>query len=172
MGYFSAELLAAVTILIYTGMKRRKNPHLSRLLLLDDTLLDNIKALNFSVMANNESAAASSERVTEFLEQTELSPAKIMRIGMAVEEIVVLVREHANIGDSEYIDFRIFNKASSEQIFLRVRYGGRDFNPIKYVYAHFDDDESDAFGMNIIMKLTENITYNRTLGVNNLILEI
>ncbi|MDR0974273.1 MAG: hypothetical protein LBL80_01120 [Ruminococcus sp.] len=172
IGYFTAEFLAAITILIYAHFKRRKNSQLSRLLLLDENKLKDIKSLNFSVMANNESAVTSSEKITEFLEENELPPKKIMRISMAVEEIVVLVKEHAEITETEYIDFRVFLILSSDKTYLRVRYGGKDFNPVKYGYAHIDDDDSDAFGMNMLLKLTEDVIYSRTLGVNNLLLEI
>jgi hydroxymethylglutaryl-CoA reductase len=55
---------------------------------------------------------------------------------------------------------------------MQVRYGGKDFNPVKYSYQHIDDDESDAMGLNMILMITENVIYNRMLGVNNLILEI
>ncbi|MDR0904201.1 MAG: hypothetical protein LBM59_06175 [Ruminococcus sp.] len=172
IGYFSAELLAMITLLIYTHVKRKKNPELSRFLLLDNRKLQGIKSKNFSVPASNESAVLASENITEFLEESELPIKKVMRVGMAVEEIVVLVQSHANINDDEYIDFRVFKKTDSETVFLRVRYGGKDFNPVKYSYTHFDDADSDAFGMNVLLKLTDNVTYSRTLGVNNLLLEI
>jgi Na+-driven multidrug efflux pump/anti-sigma regulatory factor (Ser/Thr protein kinase) len=172
IGYFTAELFAIITIFIYTFIKRKNDPELSRFLLLDGKKLKGIKSENFSVVASEESAVFSSEKITEFLEETDLPPKKIMRVSMAVEEIVVLVKTHAKIDDSEYIDFRIFKNVNSETIFLRVRYGGRDFNPVKYSYKHYDDDDSDAFGMNMLLKLTDNVTYSRTLGVNNLLLEI
>jgi anti-sigma regulatory factor (Ser/Thr protein kinase) len=171
-GYFTAEFFAIITIFIYTFIKRKNNPELSRFLLLDGEKLKDIKSENFSVVASEESAVSASEKITEFLEEGELPPKKIMRVGMAVEEIVVLVKTHAKIDDSEYIDFRIFKNVNSETVFLRVRYGGQDFNPVKYSYKHYDDDDSDAFGMNMLLKLTDNVTYSRTLGVNNLLLEI
>ncbi|MDR0987325.1 MAG: hypothetical protein LBL98_06520 [Ruminococcus sp.] len=172
IGYFSAELLAIITISVYTHIKRKKNPLLSRFLLLDEGKLKDISSKNFSVTAAVDSAVLASEKITEFLEESEIPMKKIMRVSMAVEEIVLLVKTHADIDEDEYIDFRIFKYSSSDIVFLRVRFGGKDFNPVKYSYAHFDDDESDAFGMNMLLKLTDNVTYSRTLGVNNLLLEI
>jgi Na+-driven multidrug efflux pump/anti-sigma regulatory factor (Ser/Thr protein kinase) len=174
IGYFLAEVFALVSIFLYTYIKRKKNPQLSRLLLLDNDKLKNLISENFSVMATDESAVFASEKITEFLEESEIPPKKIMRISMAVEEIVMLVRGHAysKLTEKEYIDFRVFHNKETEKVFLRVRYGGRDFNLIKYSYAHFDDDDSDAFGMNMLLKLTSDAAYSRTLGVNNLLLEI
>ncbi|MDR0943126.1 MAG: hypothetical protein LBM41_01180 [Ruminococcus sp.] len=174
IGYFLAEAFALVSIFIYAYVKRRKNPQLSRLLLLDGDKIKNIISKNFSVTATDESAVTASERITEFLEENEFPPKKIMRISMAVEEIVMLVRGHAysKSSEKEYIDFRIFHNKNDEKMFLRVRYGGKDFNLIKYSYSHFDDDDSDAFGMNMLLKLTSDAAYSRTLGVNNLLLEI
>jgi Na+-driven multidrug efflux pump len=172
VGFLLAEVFALVSIFIYTYIKRRKNPTLSRFLLLDSDKLKNLISENFSVMATDESAVFASEKITEFLEGSEMPPKKIMRISMAVEEIVLLVRNHSKIIEKEYIDFRIFHNKETEKIFLRVRYGGRDFNLIRYCYSHFDDDDSDAFGMNMLLKLTTDAAYSRTLGVNNLLLEI
>jgi Na+-driven multidrug efflux pump/anti-sigma regulatory factor (Ser/Thr protein kinase) len=171
VGYFSAELIAFIVILVYTAIKRRKNPNLSRLLLLDNNAVRDIKALDFSVPGNIAAGAEASERISLFLEETDLPPKSIMRISMAVEEIVALVCSHAALKMNEFIDIRIIKK-NDEALFMRLRYGGRDFNPVKYCYRHFDDDDSDAFGMNLVLKLTNDVTYNRLLGVNNLILEI
>jgi Na+-driven multidrug efflux pump/anti-sigma regulatory factor (Ser/Thr protein kinase) len=167
VGMISAEVFGFLSILIYSALKRRKNHKLSRFLLLDED--NRVSSLDFSVKADEKSAAEASERITQFTEEAGLPIKTVMRIGMAVEEIVVLVCAHAGIKD-EFIDFRIFR--NTEKLFLRVRYGGGDFNPVKYSYEHFDDNESDALGMNIVMKLTENATYTRTLGVNNVIFEI
>jgi Na+-driven multidrug efflux pump/anti-sigma regulatory factor (Ser/Thr protein kinase) len=171
VGYFAAEFIAFGAIIAYTALKRRKNPNLSRLLLLDDEAIRDIKALDFSVPGNIEAGAEASERISLFLEETDLPPKSIMRISMAVEEIVALVCSHAALKINEFIDIRIIKK-TDEALFMRLRYGGRDFNPVKYCYQHFDDDDSDAFGMNLVLKLTNDVTYNRLLGVNNLILEI
>jgi Na+-driven multidrug efflux pump/anti-sigma regulatory factor (Ser/Thr protein kinase) len=170
IGFLSAELLALLSILSYTYVKKRVNPNLSRFLLLDSDKLADITSENFSVKADDESAVKASEKITSILEESELPPKTIMRLSMAVEEIVVLVRVHAKIPETEYIDFRIVN--DKKKIYLRVRYGGRDFNIVRYSYEHFDDDSSDAFGMNMLLKLTSNAAYNRALGVNNLLLEI
>jgi Na+-driven multidrug efflux pump/anti-sigma regulatory factor (Ser/Thr protein kinase) len=172
IGYFLAEVFALFSIFIYTYIKRKKNPQFSRLLLLDNDKLTDLISENFSVPATDEAAVFASEKVAEFLEDGEIPPKKIMRLSMAVEEIVTLVRTHAKITEKEYIDFRIFHNKETEKVFLRVRYGGRDFNLIKYSYSHFDDDDSDAFGMNMLLKLTSDAAYSRTLGVNNLLLEI
>jgi Na+-driven multidrug efflux pump len=172
VGFFLAEVFALVSIFIYTYVKRKKNPNLSRLLLLDNDKLKDLISENFSVLATDESAVFASEKITQILEDSEIPPKKVMRLSMAVEEIVLLVRNHAKITEKEYIDFRIFHNKNTENVFLRVRYGGKDFNLIKYSYAHFDDDDSDAFGMNMLLKLTSDAAYSRTLGVNNLLLEI
>jgi Na+-driven multidrug efflux pump len=170
-GFLSAEIIAFASIVIYTKIKRKKNPNLSKFLLLDSDEIKDISALNFSVQNTADSAAKASEKISDFLEDSDIPPKTVMYISMAVEEIVLLVGVHAGLKIEDYIDIRIF-KTAAGSLFMRFSYGGRDFNPVKYCYKHFDDDESDAFGMNLIMRLTQNAYYNRMLGVNNIVLEI
>jgi Na+-driven multidrug efflux pump/anti-sigma regulatory factor (Ser/Thr protein kinase) len=184
IGYFCAEFIAFASLLIYTARKHKRNPNLSRFLLLNNSELKYIRSLDFSVKCTEEEAASASEKVSAFLEEADLPMKDILRISMAVEEIVVLVCAHADNRQrkfgfgakkktDEYIDIRIFRNIQNAQsgFSMRVRYGGKDFNPIKYCQKHADDD-SDALGMNIVLKLAKNVHYSRTLGVNNVLLEI
>jgi Na+-driven multidrug efflux pump len=172
-GFLCAEIIAFVSIFTYAAIKRRKNPNLSKYLLLDSKEIEDISALNFSVQNTADSAAKASEKIADFLEEDGLlPPKKIMHLSMAVEEIVILVGVHAGLSVEDFIDVRIFT-GLGDRFFMRFSYGGRDFNPITYCAKHKDDeDDSDTLGMNLIMRLTKNAVYNRMLGVNNIILEI
>jgi O-antigen/teichoic acid export membrane protein len=142
-----------------------------------------ITAIDFSVLVNSEAAVNASEKISEFCDSADISPKQAMSISLAIEEIIMLVSEHS-FGQNallnkpnEYLDMRIVkipptSKNSESKVIMRIRYGGQQFNPLRYAYSHIDDIGSDALGMNIILKLTENMIYNRSFGVNNLMIEV
>ena len=49
---------------------------------------------------------------------------------------------------------------------LRIRNAGRQFNPLEYYEAHRDD--MDTLGIQLVLKLAEDVRYQRTFGVNTL----
>jgi Na+-driven multidrug efflux pump/anti-sigma regulatory factor (Ser/Thr protein kinase) len=164
------EFLTIITIFIVAKIMRAKNPHIGSLLL-DTTLLEGIKFIDFSVENTNESAVYASQKIGDFCEESGIMPKQTMAISLAIEEIVVLITNHAtNSGKKELIDIRIIRTASG--IIMRIRDGGNQFNPIEYNNLHGEELESDALGIAMITKITKKVEYNRTFGINNLILEI
>lgn len=129
--------------------------------------------LEFSVDLDNESVDNAGQRIAEFLEDKEKLPPKVtMAIPLALEEILALIKDHANTKDNTESDVRI--AIGGEDIMLRIRCGGEIFDPIKY-YNNRKETlsaeellEDDSLGIMILTNLCKEIKFERTFGVNNL----
>ena len=115
-----------------------------------------------------------SERMAEFCEQNELDPSLAMMLPLAIEEMLVLVNEHCfEHNDKMYSDVRIV--ISNEELLLRIRCGGKLFDPIadyRKRTAGMSEEEllmDESLGIRMVTQMAKTVSFRRTLGVNNLI---
>ena len=130
--------------------------------------------LSFSVPGNKEGAVTASEKMERFCEENDMDPRFAMSLPLAIEELLVVMCEHC-LGENEnrYADVRI--KIDAEGIVLRIRCGGRIFDPIQWYNDHratMSREEllgDDTLGIRLISRKAKEIKFKRTMGVNNLI---
>ena len=112
--------------------------------------------------------------MAEFCEKQELDPSLAMMLPLAIEEMLVLVNEHCfEHNEKMFADVRI--QISEEELLLRIRCGGKLFDPIadyRRRTADMSEEEllmDESLGIRMVTQMANSVTFRRTLGVNNLI---
>ncbi len=154
-------------------------PHYSRkgysgIFLQDLSAEKNGNYISFAVKTNPVSITDSVEKISDFCKQNDLTKKEIMLVRLSMEEMLMSISEHCfeNIPD-EVMDVRILivKKSEDVMIILRIRNGGKLFNPIDYFEKLSEEDPmamGDALGIAMIVNAADAIHYKTTFGVNNL----
>lgn len=150
------------------------NEHLNGMLMLDDRYEEEDRYLAFTVENTAAAAADASEKITLFCREKEMSSKASMTIGLAVEEMLLIIFEHCLSGrEGQYADVRIMRM--DREIILHMRCAGRLFDPITYYKEKKAEAlqrgevlEDDSLGIEMIVKQAQDVTFSRTFGTNNL----
>lgn len=154
------------TLLVWLGVTRllSRRPHTSRYLLTDTTLDESGRILNFSLGSDDADICDASERITGFCEDNGMAMKEVMRVSLAIEELMTLI-SHVNVPSPVRFDIRVFSLQGV--IGIRVRYDGRDFNPME------GDENDDAYlGVRLLRALQVTVEYARIFGKNSLMILI
>ena len=174
--FWIAELLAFACVVALSAVYRRKNKYRSRLLLLDTEAEKKGTHMSFSVNNNAESITGNAADINAFCEANSLNPRQTMTISLAIEEMLIMICEHCfEKNSSDTVDIRIL--IYEKKIILRIRNGGKAFNPVAYyeqesAKGQDKPEEMDSLGVGMIVKLAETVDYRNTFGVNNLAIVI
>ncbi|MDR0857792.1 MAG: hypothetical protein LBN97_02040 [Oscillospiraceae bacterium] len=158
--FWLAELLTLIIALILGEIIRRKNPYISRLLLLDTTIESEGHSIALSVKDTDEEIAASAALISEFCEANDISPKRTNAISLAAEEMLVLIKAHTTVGNTASLRVTTIQGV----VVLRIRNFGGVYNPL----SEYDDDDMDFLGLKLVKNMAEIISYQRTFGANNL----
>lgn len=154
MFLFFGEILSLLFWFIATGISHKDK---SRYLLLDNALERSGRVINFSVDGDTENICGAAGKITDFCADSGMSPRQTMRISLAMEEIMMLIA-NKNENTVEF-DLRVYSL--QDVIGIRIRYGGRDFNPLVY-----SEGDEEYMGVQIIKNMCELTVYQRTFGTN------
>jgi Na+-driven multidrug efflux pump len=176
--WFSFTVSEAATFLILWATVRRvlvKEPDLQGILLINQNSAAKSQSISFSVANNTEAIMGSSEKIGEFCESAALTPKQAMMVSLAIEEILLLLTEHAfSNGNKHFIDVRIY--VGDEDIIMRFRCDGKKFNPITYYQTELQNaaelNLGDSMGLQLISKSVKQVEYTTNFGLNNLIIKI
>jgi len=134
-------------------------------------LYDDIKYASYDISIDNniDNAALVSKEIIDFSIKNGASNRDAQVIGIAAEEIIANTIYYGyNKQKQNYIDVNL--KIIDDKMLLRIRDDGLPFDPTKY---EFDDNNNySTSGINLIKKLTNDITYMRVLSLNNTIISI
>ena len=124
---------------------------------------------DLSVTGSDEQAVSVSERIIDYCINYGLSPKKAKMLGLGAEEIV------SNIGKYGYKnrndrDIDVCLSHTNGRYYLRIRDDGIPFDPTAYVPQ--EDENSKTGGLELLKKLSINMTYMRVISLNNTIFEI
>lgn len=162
----AAELFSALTWVAAAGLYTRKNSHLSPLLLLDETWEKEGRVLDFSVQTDAASICDASEKISDFCQSNALSVKQAMRVSLAIEELMVVLRDRCMDGcETESMDLRAF--AVPEEIGIRIRCAGKAYNPVDPRELKINSEE--FMGISMIMGMVQKTRYQRTFGVNSIL---
>lgn len=90
--------------------------------------------------------------------------------GLITEELAIFLAEHGfNDGRLHNINARLV--AKGDNLIIRMRDDCKPFNLTEYYKALTESRERNA-GLSIIMKLSKDVQYTNTLGMNNLIVRV
>ena len=105
-----------------------------------------------------------SEKIQLFCIDNGVEKKITMRISLAIEEILAVITQ---MNESVIIDFDIRVFAIQGVNGIRIRYNGVDFNPLE-----IPEDDERYLGVMMISNLSENVEYNKVLGLNSMIIII
>jgi Na+-driven multidrug efflux pump/anti-sigma regulatory factor (Ser/Thr protein kinase) len=169
ISFFCAEALCFLCAAVISLWYRRKNPLLSPFFLIDRKLERTGKFISLSIHNDPVDIVDRACGLIEFGEQNGLDNMTQTAISLSVEELLLLVREHALKDDeSKSIDARLL--VSRDVVTLRLRYAGLRFNPFD-LPGQENEASEDLLGLTMVMSLAET-EYKNTLGVNNLVIRI
>jgi hypothetical protein len=180
--FWVAELLAFACTVALSAVCRRKDKYRSRLFLLDTEAEAKGRHMSFSVANSEESITSSAAEINGFCEANNLSPRQTMAISLALEEMLIMIcRRCFEKGSDDAVNVRIL--IYENRAILRIRNGGKVFNPVAYYEQESAKGQSgpdgmdapdgmetlsDSIGVGMIVKLAETVDYRNTFGVNNL----
>ena len=157
----SVVITWVIVAVISMASSGKKYP-LSGMLLLDDHLERENKVIDYSVAANVESVCDASERIKEFCLANNMDKKLIMRMGLAIEELLtVMIQKTSNL---KTIDMRSF--ALDDNTGIRIRCAGESFNP----FEHIDEDADFYMGISMLEKTATYVHHSYTLGMNTIII--
>ncbi|NLO41265.1 MAG: hypothetical protein GX115_17600 [Ruminiclostridium sp.] len=179
--WISFSVSEALTLIITALVVKRmllKETKLRGMLLLDHRDVDEGRYISFTVDTNQEAVVESSSKISSFCDKCELSPKQSMIIGLAIEEILLLMIQHVFADkENEAIDVKIFVR--DESTIMRFRCGGRKFNPLAYYQAEMKQDgeardmkADESMGLQLISKMAKQVDYSTNLGLNNIVVRI
>ena len=143
---------------VFGKLKKRKF-----FFLLDESMQKSGRSLCFSAEYNPEEISGASIRLQDFCDENGLSPKVSMAVSLSVEEMLTVLAEGASVREKK-ADVRVV--ISDENVILRVRSGGKRFNPMALV------NDEKYIGMRLIAGLAKKTEYQSALGVNTFVIFI
>ncbi len=143
------------------GIYHRRHPELTRFLLLDRSLEEEGRVINFSVEGDTEDICDASRRISEFCEENDMNVRQVMRISLAIEEIMTMIVQENNPGHVSF-DVRVFSL--QQEMGIRISYDGREYDP----FGLHAKGDMQYLGVDLIANMMRSVVYQRTFGVNTL----
>lgn len=157
-------LSEAVTVLLWwaaAGIYHRRHPELTRFLLLDRSLEKEGRVINFSVEGDTEEICDASRRISKFCEENDMNVRQVMRISLAIEEIMTMIVQENSPGHVS-LDVRVFSL--QQEMGIRISYDGREYDP----FGLHAKGDMQYLGVDLIANMMRSVVYQRTFGVNTL----
>lgn len=142
---------------------------------MDQTLEETGRVINFSVQGKEEAICDASSKITVFCEENGMLPKQVMRVSLAMEEMMTLI---LSVNQEKNVEFDLRVYSLQGVIGIRIRYSGREFNPLCRTEGNgqmCDDapgkeagDYDIYMGIRMIEDMVEEAMYQRTFGMNTI----
>ena len=159
-GLALSEIFSVIPVFILATVKKKKK-NCDSILLLPRHLFDCGSYLSRTVPPTSESISETAEMAGDFCAEHGLTPKQSMTVSLGIEEIMVLMAQHAIKDENDCLEFRLF--ITEYETILRLRCAGKWFNPLSY----HTEDELDNLGVKMLLKMASDISYSTNLGMNN-----
>ncbi len=163
-----AELSTAALWWCAVMLHHRRHPEDSLYLMTNLAHERSGRVLNFSVGPDVDEIVRASERISEFCAMNGMAARETLRLEMAMEEVMTLIRHVNDEKDGQDLRFDLRAYSVNGVRGIRIRYNGTAFNPFSFSPAAADMEEDLYMGVRMIQKMVELVTYQRTFGVNTL----
>ncbi len=173
---FTGEVLTLLFWYAATGIYHHSHNRCSRFLLMDNTLEETGRVINFSVQGEEEAICDASSKITVFCEENGMKPSQVMRVSLAMEELMTLILA-VNQPQGVEFDLRVYSLEGV--IGIRIRYSGKEFNPLCRTGNAAGGPGEGAqgqegagglddmyMGIRMIEDMVEAAMYQRTFGMN------
>lgn len=172
---FTGEVLTLLVWFMATGIYQHFHRRCSRFLLMDHTLEETGKVINFSVQGREEDICDASSKITVFCEENGMLPRQVMRVSLAMEEMMTLI---LSVNQEKGVEFDLRVYSLEGVIGIRIRYSGREFNPLcrtedKGQMGNGVPGKEEGLydmymGIRMIEDMVETAMYQRTFGMNTI----
>ena len=170
LGFVCGESITLALITLYVSIKNKKatiSPQ-AFALLPDDFGSDEANCFEVSIV-RPEDVIDVSTRAGNFCKEHGLDKKTSNSIALCIEEMANNIVSHGFRGRKDHsIDIRVMINDASPV--LRIRDNCMNFDPVKYLEMHEDDDPASHIGIRMVMKLVKDANYVNSLGLNNLTL--
>ena len=130
---------------------------------------DSDSLYDISIKSTEEEAVAVSEQLVECCEKNNIPGEVGSILGVAAEELAVNIARYGYRKSApNYIDINL--SKADDKLLLRIRDDGVPFNPTEY-----NSEEKDEFllsGIEMIRRISDNMSYTRVLNMNNTVIEV
>lgn len=172
LGFVCGESITLVCISLYVFAKNKKTEISAQAfaLLPEELGTSDEDCFEASIIKSEDVGRLSTDAV-EFCKGHGLKSKTGMVIGLCIEEMSNNIVENGfQDGKEHSIDIRVMIKENSTV--LRIRDNCHDFDPVKYLELHKNDDPAAHIGIRMVMKLVKSANYVYSLGLNNLTLTL
>lgn len=169
LAFLLGEVMTLLTIGLVLLIKNKKFAlSLNDLMMLDKSFGGDSKdRLEISIGNSMEEVMTISTGIYKFGANRNLSHETLNTLSLFIEELAGNVVRHAfKPGEMRWLDLTVMDKP--EKLIIRIRDNGSPFDPLAYL----SNGEMKGFGLLIVQKLVESITYRRNMGLNNLIIHL
>ena len=168
-GFFAglalSEIFCMITVFAFAFVTKKKEK-CDSVLLLKPYLFDCDDYLSRTIAGTPENISETAEMAGDFCSEHGLTPKQAMTVSLGIEEIMVLMAEHALEKGDDCLEFRLF--ITEYETILRIRCVGKWFNPLSYE----SEDALDNLGVQMLVKMASDVSYSTNLGMNNVKLTI
>ncbi len=172
--YILGELLSLIyiTIVVWIKSKRKFGSHASYVCLPDGFGAGPGEAVEMEITSVQDIPEAAIE-ATEFCMEKGESKRRAMYTALCIEEMANNIVKHGfEEGKDNRIDIRLVHKP--DELIIRIRDNCRGFDPVNYFELHKAsmDDPTKHIGIRMVFKMTKDVKYVNSLGLNSLTMKI
>lgn len=168
-----SEVAMTLTIAAIHLYKKRRNPALNAISLVDESGEKNNKYLAFSVENNTTAIMECVYAVKDFCRENNFGDRGRMKLELVLEELLTHVGSHAPANVP--LNIRFLMRGENE-LLVRIRFQGKAYNPLDELLARqvpgasADEPEldEDILGVSIANRVATKVDYQYTFGINNL----
>ncbi len=169
--FFGAgEFLTLLLTFLYVYLKTRKNPLVSRnLLMLDEHYFVPSEMTMEANVVTVEDAVQVSEEAAVFCKEKGQNLKGANRIALCIEEMASNVVQHGFTKDEKdhHLSVRLLNKEDAWVI--RFRDDCSAFDPVEYVPKR---EFGDKLGIGLVLKIADDVRYTYSMNLNNLTIQL
>ena len=172
LGFVCGETVTLICIVlaVFAANKKASFNTQSFAMLSDTFGIDQKDCFEASIV-KQEDVVDVSQKAADFCISHGLSMKISNLIALSTEEMANNIVVHGFKGKKDHsIDVRVMIKGGAPV--LRIRDNCVNFDPVKYLEMHENDDPAAHIGIRMVMKLVKDANYVNSLGLNNLTLTL
>lgn len=167
LAFLIGEILTLITVLVRVFIKK-KSISLSSIMMLDEDFGGSEKdRLELSIGNSMDEVMTISTGIHKFGKNRNIDEKTLGLLSLCIEEMAGNVVKHAfREGEKRWLDLTIIDKPTS--VIVRIRDNGTAFNPLSYL----SENAREKYGIKLIESLADDFEYRRSIGLNNLIINL
>lgn len=154
------SIVMALAVVIFWMARRAKSEGFDNFLMLESPEVD--KVWEMSIGCTEREAVEASQAVMDVCKNAGLTSSLSSAISISVEELCVNIARYSGLKPEDRID--LFFCIAPDSVRLKVRDGGRIFNPTQYM-----ENGEMITGLKLVRALSSKIEYDQIIGFNTTI---